>query len=230
MTTLLAPISSGVARKAVCHHLSLSPSPLAPHSTHLSAAMSQLKGCHGMLSSLCWGLAELPSPDVSSRTQQHPVAPLPAQPASDMAPCAHQDPTADSAGPGHQQCWQPLPHTHCCVSSSLVDFTGFMSPGQFLTGTGCLIATNQDLLQFSQMTPKKTSGAANPVAATPNPASGTLTTPLCLPCIRGSEHPASCSVSVPAAQAAGNPHSHPGADLAPHGAVRQHVIPFPIFG
>lgn len=57
---------------------------------------------------------------------------------------------------------------------------GFVPCGQFLVGTGYLIATNLDLLDFSQMTPKKTSAVASPIAAIPNPASDTLTTPLFL--------------------------------------------------
>lgn len=51
-----------------------------------------------------------------------------------------------------------------------------MSRDQFLIGTGYLKTTSQSLLEFSQMTPKTTSADANSVAATPNPASDTLTT------------------------------------------------------
>lgn len=103
---------------------------------------------------------------------------------------------------------------------------------QLLITTGYLITTTETLLEFSQMTPKKTSAVANAVAATPNPASDRLATPLCLPCIRGcpsSEHPATHSMSVPAAQAAGNPLSCPVADSASRGAVCQHMVPFPIW-
>lgn len=60
-----------------------------------------------------------------------------------------------------------------------------MPCGQFLVGTGSLIATSLDLLDFGRMTPKKISAAASPIAATPNPISDTLTTPVCLPCIQG---------------------------------------------
>lgn len=104
---------------------------------------------------------------------------------------------------------------------------GFVPCGQFLVGTGYLIATNLDLLDFSQMTPKKTSAVASPIAAIPNPASDTLTTPLCLPCTQGyssNKHPVSCS--VPTMQAAGNPLSCPRADSAPRGALCQHMVPF----
>ena len=116
------------------------------------------------------------------------------------------------------------------MPSSHAGFMGFVPRGQLLIATGYhLIATNQDLLEFSQMTLKKTSAAANPTAATPNPACDTLTTPLCLPCIQGcpgSKHPASCTMTVLAAQAAGNPLSCPGADSAPRRAVWQHTVPF----
>lgn len=193
MTILPGPIYSGGIHKAVGQHLPLSPLPPTPYSTHLSATMSQPNGCQGMLSSPCQGLAELPSPDQGQL--QDTAAP---SGSSSCAACPWQysrphvpirilqltlwDQATSRATQPQQQRWQPLPHTHCWVPSSHPGFTGFVPRAQFLIGTGYLITTNQTLLQFSQMTPKKTSTAANPVAATPNPASDTLTTPLCLPC------------------------------------------------
>lgn len=144
-----------------------------------------------------------------------------------IGPGPHQDPRADPPGPGHQAgppghssgsvpyC-PNVPLTLLCASS-LAGFMGFVPPGQFLVSTGYLTATKWDLLDFSQMTPKKTSAAASSIAVIPNPASDTLTTPLCLPCIQGypnSKHPKSCSVSVPKMQATGNPLSCPRADSA----------------
>lgn len=82
-----------------------------------------------------------------------------------------------------------MSHSHCCMlyASSLAGFVGFVPRG--LVGTGYL--NNLDLLDFSQMAPKKTS-APSSIAATLNPASDTYTTTLCLPCIQGypsSKHP-----------------------------------------
>ena len=107
MTIIPAPVSSGGAHKAVGQHPSLSPSPPAPHSTHLSSAVSQLKGCRGMLSSLCRGLAELPSPDqvqAPGHSSTRRLLSLPSLPPVVLtAPWPHQDPAADPPGPGHQQ-------------------------------------------------------------------------------------------------------------------------------
>lgn len=91
-----------------------------------------------------------------------------------------------------------------------------------------LIATNLDLLAFSQMTPKRTSAAASSIAAIPNPAYDTVTTTLCSPAPKAtsSKHPGSYSASVPTRQAAGNLLSCPRPDSAPWGAICQHIILF----
>lgn len=194
-----------------------------------------------MLRSLCQGLAELASPQQDRL--QDTAAPGSSSPGSAclqslMALYPHQDPTGDPLGPGHQQ---GHPTTAAAVAAT-APYTllhvfqpcrlhSFMSCAQPLMGTGYLVTTNQTQLEFGQMTLKKISTAANTVATTPNPDFDTITSPLPSPCIPGcpgSEHTVSRSVSVLAAQAAGNPLCHGGADSA-HGAICQHTVHFPFW-
>lgn len=106
--------------KAVGQYLPLSPS--LPHSTHLSAAVSQPNGCQGMLSSRCQGLAGLPS--LYQDQLQDTAAPSGSSPCS---ACSRQysrphvptrtpqltlwDQVTSWATKPQQQHWQPLPHT-----------------------------------------------------------------------------------------------------------------------
>lgn len=121
--------------------------------------------CHvpaeGVLSSVCWGLAELPSPDQCQL--QDTAAPgsscpcsacawwysWPHVPISILQLNLRDQATSRDTQP-QQQGWQPLPHAHCCVPSSLAGFMGFLPHGQFPIGTGYLIATNRTCLSLAR--------------------------------------------------------------------------------